>query len=398
MITDILKVRVLYRDTPVGTLQMDPSSGVCVFEYDRAWLSEGFSLSPTELPLQGGLFYADKEKFNGGFAVFEDSLPDGYGLYLLEKILNNEGTSLRDLNPLQRLSIIGTSGMGALSYLPVMPGFNRQHELEELDQLDIIQNEALKVLSEKSNGDADLLYYNSANSGGARPKAMFRSKDGSHWLVKFRHTYDPIDIGKSELLYMRTARECGVTIPRIGLIRDKYFAIERFDYDASGQKLHVVTAAALLKTNFRNQDVDYTNLLALTGYLTQDPLQVEEMFRRMVVNLVVDNKDDHAKNFSFICKDGKWTLSPAYDITYSPEGSRGEHATSLYYNGNPNLELVLKAGTEIRIPLERCKEIIQKVESVCKKNLPQTKSLTTTNKNKQKPTSPKTQKKAGPKL
>lgn len=375
MITEIRKVRVFHRDTPVGTLQLDPSSGVCVFEYERSWLSDGFSLSPTELPLQEGLFFAEKEKFDGGFAVFENSIPDGYGLYLLERILNNEGASLRDLTPLQRLSIVGTSGMGALSYIPMMPGINRQQELSGFEQLDTIQEEALSVLSEKSAGDAAFLYYNSANSGGARPKAMFRSNDGSHWLVKFRHTYDPVDIGKSELLYMETARECGVTIPRVGLIKDKYFAIERFDYDTDGQRLHVVTAAALLKTDFRNQSVDYTNLLALTGYLTQDPLQVEEMFRRMVVNLVVDNKDDHGKNFSFICRNGKWSLSPAYDITYSPAGSGGEHATSLFYNGNPGLDLVLKAGVEIRIPLEKCKQIVREVESVCEKNLPRIKRI-----------------------
>lgn len=398
MISDVLRVKVLFRDTSVGTLQLDPFSGVCVFEYDRAWLSEGFSLSPTELPLQGGLFYADKEKFNGGFAVFEDSLPDGYGLYLLERILNNEGTSLRDLSPLQRLSIVGTSGMGALSYLPVMSGFGRQRELEALEQLDVIQREALRVLSEKSAGDAGVLYYNSGNSGGARPKAMFRSKDGSHWLVKFRHTYDPVDMGINELLYMETARECGVSIPRIGLVKDKYFAIERFDYDEDGRKLHVVTAAALLRTDFRNQDVDYTNLLALTGYLTQDPLQVEEMFRRMVVNLVVDNKDDHAKNFSFICRAGKWSLSPAYDITYSPEGSRGEHATSLFYNGNPGLDLVLKAGVGIRIPREKCMEIVQKVESVCEKRLPKMRRLTSPQGLKHEPAPPTAKKKGGPKL
>lgn len=375
MIIDIQKVKVLYRDKPVGTLQLDPTSDACVFEYERPWLAEGFSVSPTELPLQSGLFYADKEKFNGGFAVFEDSIPDGYGLYLLERILNKEGPSLRDLTPLQRLSIIGTSGMGALSYLPIMPGIRSQQELEGIERLDIIQEEALNVLSEKTAGNAELLYYSCANSGGARPKAMFRNKDGSHWMVKFRHTYDPLDIGQSELLYMKTARECGVTIPRIGLVKDKYFAIERFDYGEDGQKLHVLTAAALLKTNFRNMDVDYTNLLALTGYLTQDPSQVEEMFRRMVVNLVVDNKDDHAKNFSFVCKDGAWSLAPAYDITYSPSGSRGEHATSLFYKGNPGLEDVLKAGTGIRIPREKCMEIINKVESVCEKNLPVVKKL-----------------------
>ena len=153
-------------------------------------------------------------------------------------------------------------------------------------------------------------------------------------------------------------------------MRDRYFAIERFDYAPDGQKVHVLTASALLKTDFRNQDVDYTNLLALTGYLTQDPAQVEEMFRRMVMNLVAMNKDDHAKNFSFICSDGKWSLAPAYDITYSPAGSNGEHATSLFYNGNPGLDLVLKAGTGIRIPESRCLEIIRTVQSVCEKNLP----------------------------
>ena len=357
---------------------MDPVSGVCVFEYDKHWLSEGFSLSPTELPLQSGLFYADKDRLSGSFALFEDSLPDGYGLFLLGKILRNQNATIKDLTPLQRLSIIGRSGMGALSYLPVMPGIQKQQELDDSARLDFMQEEALKILSEKEEGDASLLYYYSSNSGGARPKSTFRMEDGSHWLVKFRHTYDPVDIGKSELLYMQTAAQCGVSIPRTMLIGNRYFAIERFDIDKDGQRLHVASAAALLKIDFRRQDVDYTNLLALTGYLTQDPEQVEEMFRRMVVNLVAINKDDHARNFSFICRDGRWELAPAYDITYSPAGSNGEHATSLFYNGNPGLDLVLKAGTGIRIPQSRCMEIIDTVEAVCKKKLPMMNELTNT--------------------
>lgn len=373
---DVKKINVLLRDEPVGTLQRDPANGVCVFEYDKGWLANGFSLSPTELPLQSGLFYADKDKFGGGFAVFEDSLPDGYGLYLLDRMLRKQNTSLMELNPLQRLSIIGTAGMGALTYLPMMTGFHAQKELEDIAQLDHLQEEALKVLSEKGVGDESYLYYNSANSGGARPKTALRSRDGSHWLVKFRHVYDPENIGKSEFLYMKTARACGITIPRIGLVKDRYFAIERFDFAPDGKKRHVVTAAALLKTDFRKQDVDYINLLALTGYLTQDPGQVEEMFRRMVMNLVAVNKDDHSKNFSFLCEDGKWSLAPAYDITYSPLGSNGEHATSLFYNGNPGFDLVLKAGTEIRIPESTCRTIIKEVEETCEKHLPVVSRLT----------------------
>ena len=370
MIIDIRKIKVLYRDVPVGTLQMDPASGVCVFEYDKSWLAGGFSLSPTELPLQSGLIFGNKDLFDGNFATFENSLPDGYGLYLLDRMLHKNGSSLRQLTPLQRLSIIGTAGMGALSYLPMMPGIRCQHELDDIEKLDELQQEALDVFSEKGSQDPSYLYYNSANSGGARPKVAMKAEDGTHWIVKFRHVYDEPDIGKTELLYMQTALEAGIDIPRIGLVKDKYFAIERFDISPQGEKKHVLTAAALLKTDFRRQDVDYTNLLALTGYLTQDPAQVEQMFRRMVMNIVADNKDDHANNFSFICDNGNWSLSPAYDITYSPLGSKGQHATSLFYNGNPGLEEVLKAGTGIRIPRARCLEIIREVQNVCAKKLP----------------------------
>lgn len=128
----------------------------------------------------------------------------------------------------------------------------------------------------------------------------------------------------------------------------------------------------MLKSDFRNHDVDYTNLLALTGYLTQDPAQVEEMYRRMVFNLICDNKDDHARNFSFICRSGAWRLAPAYDITYSPSGSDGQHATSLFYDVNPGRDLVLKAGTQIRIPKKRCEQIIGKIETVCNERLTKT--------------------------
>lgn len=370
MITEVRKINVLYRDEPAGILQMDPASGVCVFEYEKSWLANGFSLSPTELPLQSGLFYADKNLFGGSFATFENSLPDGYGLYLLDRMLKKHNSSLKELSPLQRLSIIGTAGMGALSYLPMMSGIGNQRELKDTAQLDSLQEEALKVLSEKESADPELLYYNSANSGGARPKTIISNQDGSHWMVKFRHIYDSPDIGRQEYLYMNTARECGISIPRIALIKNKYFAIERFDIDPDGRPLHVLTAAALLKTDYRKQNVDYTNLLALTGYLTQDPAQVEEMFRRMVLNIVALNKDDHANNFSFICRDGKWSLAPAYDITYSPKGSNGEHATSLFYEGNPTMEHVLRAGTGIYIPKERCLAIVRQVESVCENRLP----------------------------
>lgn len=117
------------------------------------------------------------------------------------------------------------------------------------------------------------------------------------------------------------------------------------------------------------QNVDYVNLLALTGYLTQDEAQVEQMFRRMVFNVVCHNRDDHAKNFSFLCEEGIWSLAPAYDIIYSPADTRGGHSTSVNYAGNPSREDMIAAGTGIRIPRKRCIAIIDEVVAVCENEL-----------------------------
>lgn len=362
---DILKIIVSLDNRTIGTLQMTPERDRCVFEYDKDWLANGFSISPWELPLRTGLIYSKEKSFSGGFAAFEDSMPDGYGLYLLDRMLRREGRSLRELSPLQRLSLVGNAGMGALCYKPET---NKENIAVTVDDFDEIQHKALDILSEKSDADASYLYYNSHNSGGARPKAVYKSADGSDWLVKFRHIYDPSDIGKTEYQYMNTAQKCGINIPEIRLVNDRYFSIKRFDI-RDGHRIHTLTAAALLQSDFRTQSIDYANLLALTGYLTQDPAQVEQMFRRMVFNIVCINKDDHAKNFSFLCENGQWELAPAYDITYSPEGTRGEHATSVKYSGNPSLEDVISVGTGIHISRKRCLEIIEEIESVCSAEL-----------------------------
>ena len=188
---DILKIIVSLDERTVGTLQMTPERDRCVFEYDKDWIANGFSISPWELPLQTGLIYSKENSFGGGFAAFEDSMPDGYGLYLLDRMLRREGCSLGKLSPLQRLSLVGCSGMGALCYKPETL---KEHIAAITDNdFDELQRKAIHVLSDKSDADASFLYYNSRNSGGARPKAVYKTADGSDWIVKFRHIYDPSD-------------------------------------------------------------------------------------------------------------------------------------------------------------------------------------------------------------
>lgn len=356
---DINKLLVKYHGRLVGTLMMSPDSESAVFQYAEEWLKDGFSISPLELPLNNKLFIAPRTPFYGNFGIFEDSLPDGYGRYLLNRILKEQGIDDFSLSPLQRLAIVGSAGMGALTYEPACSPVSETI----LPELDALQQMALDVLSEKQTEGADILYFNSGNSGGCRPKCILK-KGGKEWLVKFRHTYDPTDIGAQEYRYMQLAAKCGIDIPNCQLIDGKYFSSQLFDRTETGERLHVATAAALLGESINPPKTDYKTLLSLTGWLTQSPQQVEQMFRRMVFNVLIENKDDHAKNFSFIWQEGRWHLSPAYDLLPNIEGYHGQHATSVMGNGNPTDADMIAAGESIRINAHRAKQIIDEIRSI----------------------------------
>ena len=359
------KLIVKYHGIVVGTLSLTPDNKLCAFEYDKGWLVDGFSVSPLELPLKPGLFIAKPQPFYGSFGVFEDSLPDGYGRYLLHKILLKEGVDDRQLSSLDRLSFLSDGGMGALTYEPTTD----LTEGKELTDFDVLQKKALEVLREKNDDDAELLLFNSRNSGGCRPKTIFTDETG-HWLVKFRHTYDPLDMGMQEFHYNEIARKCGIDVPHFKLSNNRYFTTRRFDITDDGERIHVVTAGGLLGISLDNPILDYGNLLALTGYLTQSISSVEEMYRRMIFNYLTDNKDDHCKNFSFLIKKDeenkwKWHLAPAYDLTLCTDGYNGEHATSVNGTGRPTVSDMIAVGTKIKMKELRCKTIIDEVMSKC---------------------------------
>lgn len=357
-IHSVNKLQVFFRDQLVGIIGRTPDNMRCTFEYAPDWLRTGFAISPLELPLQKELFVAQPTPFYGNFGIFEDSLPDGYGRFLLNRLLQRHGIDDMSLSPLQRLAIVGSSGMGALRYVPaILPA--EEHLLPELHTL---QQMALDVLSEKTTEGVDSLYHNSGNSGGCRPKCLYRDHEGQ-WLVKFRHTYDPIDMGEQEYRYNQLAQLCGIDVPAFKLLDGKYFASKRFDLSLSGEPLHVATAAALLRENIHPPKTDYKVLLALTGFMTQSPTAVEQMFRRMVFNVLIENKDDHAKNFSFVYKGGRWHLSPAYDLTRCAQGYNGEHATSVMGKGNPTEQDMIAAAVSIRITKPRAREIIDEIKS-----------------------------------
>ena len=359
-------LQVKFHNKKVGTLTLTADKKCCVFEYDTLWLTEGFSISPLELPLKPGLFIAQPNPFNGNFGIFEDSLPDGYGRYLLHKALLKIGINDFELSALDRLSLVGKGGMGALTYEPET-FVEREMELQDFD---LLQEKALEVLREQQDTDAGLLLYNSGNSGGCRPKAIFSDEEG-HWLIKFRHTYDPQDMGRQEFTYNEKARRCGIIVPDFKLIDDKYFTTRRFDITADGERIHTATAGGLLSISLSNPVLDYVNLLALTGYLTQNYKDVEQMYRRMVFNYIAENKDDHCKNFSFIVNKNQenkwqWHLAPAYDLTHSTEGYNGEHATSVNNSAHPSIEDMIAVGVKNKMQEQRCRELYYEIEDIIK--------------------------------
>lgn len=351
-------IEVFMADAQVGRLAITPD-GVCAFEYTPEYLRTGVSISPFYLPLQSGLIIAKHHPFNGDFGVFHDSLPDGWGNLLLDRYLKEKGIDPYRLTVLERLSLIGTSGKGALEY---RPSTNIISEDEYLD-FNKLAAESEKILNSDYTGDSlNTLYQYGGSSGGARPK-VFVKIENKEWLVKFKATNDPKDIGVIEYQYSLLAKECGINMPETKLFENKYFGVERFDRTLNG-KVHTISAAGLLHADYRIPSLDYATLLKACLILTKDMTQVCDLFRLMVFNIIISNKDDHAKNFSFQLINNEWKLSPAYDILPST-GFNGYHTTTINGKGEPNLSDVKSLAKEAGITNQQSSLIIDEIIDKC---------------------------------
>lgn len=353
-------VQVFFGEEVVGQLAMG-SDRRCVFEYDTAWLDRGFSISPFFLPLKSGLATARYEPFDGLFGVFYDSLPDGWGKLLLDRWLRKQGRDPGSISMLDRLSLVGSNGMGALSYEP-------DHSLGmegEQQSLEFYAGEVEKVLANEDTDALDELLKTAGSSAGVRPKVMVNI-DGKQWLVKFRALNDPANIGSVEYQYSLLAREAGIDMPETRLFHGKFFGTRRFDLDGDA-RLHVHSAAGLLHASYRYPSLDYSGLINATLALTHHIGEVEKMFRLMVFNVVIGNRDDHARNFSFVFSGGTWKLSPAYDLLPS-EGFGGQHTTTVNGNGRPTLKDCLEVARQAGFPQTRAGKVLsQVVEAVPEK-------------------------------
>jgi serine/threonine-protein kinase HipA len=351
-------IEVFCNSRRVGKLALTADS-LCAFEYDAEFLKNGFSLSPYFLPLQSGVFVAKRQPFRGNFGVFEDSLPDGWGALILDRYLKNKGINPDKLTILQRLSLVGITGRGALEFFP-----NQSETAKNAPaDFELLSAETEKILTSDYAGDSlETLYRYGGSSGGARPK-IFVKIDAQEWLVKFRATTDPAYVGKTEYDYSLLAKRCGIEMPETRLFEDKYFGVQRFDRTETG-KIHTVSAAGLLNADYRLPALDYTDLLKVCLNLTRDFQEVYKLFRLMIFNIIISNRDDHAKNFAFQCRNGKWQLSPAYDLLPS-NGFNGWHTTTINGKGEATLKDIMQISNELTLSKKRVREILEQVMETC---------------------------------
>lgn len=347
------------------------------FEYDVEFLKTKLELSPFKLPLRRGVIACEDNVFEGLFGIFNDSLADGWGRLLLDRKLTKVGISSGEITPLDRLCYTGKNGMGALMYEPEISEVKMHHHLKDLD---VIADECFHFQGNDDDEFIDDLFVMNGSSAGARPKILVSiSKDekleitvsdpkASHdnWIVKFRLSSDPKDIGCIEYAYHLMAKAAGLDVFEAKLFKSKkcdgYFGVKRFDRQKASF-VHMHTISGLLHTDHRIPTLDYEILLKATLYLTKDVRECEKQFRQMVFNIFSHNRDDHAKNFSFLMdKDGRWKVSPAYDLTFS-SGPVGQHCTAILGEGkNPTIEHILKLAQMVSIRQKRAKEIIDEVK------------------------------------
>lgn len=304
------------------------------------------------------------EPFEGLFGIFADSLPDGWGRLLVDRMLRKQGEKPEEIDPVTRLSIVGNSGMGGLEYRPV---YNMKGGTPSGD-LDRLAEECRKILQSEESGDLDLLFSMGGSSGGARPKVMIRL-DNEDWIIKFPSSGDPADIGRMEYEYNLCASACGIPVPEVKLFPSNscagYFGAKRFDRvrTASGEKkIHMASASALLEVSHRIPALDYTSLMALTWQLTKKVDELLNLYRLMCFNVFAHNRDDHSNNFTFLCDHGDWRLAPAYDLTWS-NSIGGEHATTIAGEGrNPSMKDLLAVAKKAGIKESTAREIANEVQ------------------------------------
>jgi len=388
----------------VAAVAWDKEKEYASIEFYDSFAKTGWDIAPLQMPINDVLrgeriftFPANRSKtFKGLPALLADSLPDDYGNRVIDEWFASKNMSV-EISPLDRLCYIGKRGMGALEFEPA----NADNLLNISSILEIKELTALakEILNKRSAFQTNLQKNNKAifdilrvgtSAGGAKPKAIIaynettnevrsgqvQAPEGfSYWLLKFdgieggKIKDNPLGIGKIEYAYYKMASDCGIKMTECRLLQESrkaHFMTKRFDRTDNGEKIHTQTFCAI--GNFdRDERYSYEQIFQVLRQLNLPYSELEQMYRRMVFNVLARNHDDHTKNHSFLMhKNGKWLLAPAYDLcySYSPSGKwTNKHQLSLngkreHFTRNDLLQVAEKQN------IKNKKEIIEQILDV----------------------------------
>ena len=350
------------------------------FEYSAEFLHNPLWLSPFKLPPKSGLHEHRDLDFGPLFGLFDDSLPDGWGLLLMDRALRKRGMNPRAVSPLDRLAYLGSRTMGALSYRPAMDEASEESTLLNLHSM---SEEVKRVWQGSVEEVLPQLLQAGGSPGGARPKILVGVRENEiissdkipvgfeHWLIKFVSPQDSQDSGLVEYAYSLMARDAGLNMPETRLFESSkgefFFGIKRFDREED-KRFHVHSFGNLIHSNFRIPNCDYTDLLKTTQILTKNRQDVLAVYRQAIFNVAAHNRDDHVKNFAYIFDpQTAWSNSPVYDLTFC-EGPGGEHSMTICGEGSqPTKAHFLNLAKEFGISQQEASSIIDDVYSAVSK-------------------------------
>ena len=346
--------------TLAGVVRWDAAQQLASFQFDKNFLNKNWNISPIKMPVSNGeriYSFPDllpskdtpEDTFKGLPGLLADSLPDKYGNQLIETWLAQNGRPPNSMNPVEKLCFIGSRGMGALEFEPAQLKAGKNTFSVEIKSLVDI---AKKILSERKNLEINVsaddkqamkeILKIGTSAGGARPKAVIvlnrktkevRSgqaiapKGFEHWLIKLDGVSgaqfgDSHGWGRVEYAYYLMAKACDIEMTECELLEENgraHFITQRFDRQGNNIKHHIQTLCALQHFDYNNiYGYSYEQVFQTMRQLRLKYPEAEQMFRRMVFNVLSTNCDDHTKNFSFRLKQGgEWKLAPAYDVCYS---------------------------------------------------------------------------------
>lgn len=347
-------------DTLVGAVTWDSKRKLADFQYDKKFIDKNWDLSPLKMPLSNGdQIYSfpellpskenTEDTFKGLPGLLADSLPDKYGNLLIDRWLAQNERAPESMNPVEKLCFIGNRGMGALEFEPnQIKASKNTFSIEVKSLVEIAQ----KMLSNREHFETNLnaeeqqgmkeILKIGTSAGGARPKALIaynektkevrsgqtKAPNGfSHWLLKLDGVSDAqfgesLGWGRVEYAYHLMAKACNIEMTECDLLEENgraHFMTKRFDREGNQTKHHIQTLCGINHFDYNNMFAySYEQVFQTMRMLKLTYPEAEQMFRRMVFNVLATNCDDHTKNFSFrLKKGGKWELSPAYDVCYS---------------------------------------------------------------------------------